>query len=153
MSVSDLLSGSVDQARAVKLLEALVEESPVGKLLINKSHLLIYANPAAAAMWGVHHPTALANGVRTIHGLLPDDFEEVHRPLVTAWFEHPRPLVMSHRGPLKAKRVDTGDIFEVLIQLAPIYVGPSLAFSPRADDIEDGTYGAAYVIKAEDWGN
>ena len=153
MSVADFLSETVGQGQAVKLLEELIESSPIGELLVAPdSHLIVYANRAAADMWGVHDPVALADGVRTIHELVPEEVRPRHEALVNGWFERPHRLLISKRGPIPGVRIDTGEIFKVRIQLAPVYVGPSLAFLPTAGGIKAGLFAAAYVMLVEEWG-
>ena len=155
MSIASLISGGTDLTQAVKMLEAQRDKSPLAELTVfrnpDKQHLIVCANDTSADFWGVFHPSQIATGTREIHDLLPETIRTVHRGYVDGLFDAPRPMLMSEREELKAQRLDNNELFDVNVQLRPIYLGPSLVFLPSEKEIREGLFIQVYVMRVSDW--
>jgi PAS domain S-box-containing protein len=102
----------------------------VGIIVVNDKHQIVYANKVIAAK--VHYEQGWLIG-REIHELLPPDFRERHREILTGFFANPYHVAIEQReGNVaemkmvpRGEEKDSAKWLPVRIGIHPLFVDPT----------------------------
>lgn len=143
---------SDDKSKEVQfaLIQEILDSFFVGIVVVNDKHEIIYANKVVASKMDYEQDWLIG---RTIHELLPPDFREIHKGILTKFFDSPYHVAIEQRESniAKMKMVPRGTDNEpdkwlpVRIGIHPLFVDPVQEVFQTGDVIPRLEFGLAEI--------